>query len=215
MADSIPTFALWEEYARRMSVPEPAVLRDLRLYALRNLPCPQMLAGHLQGRFLMLLSRLSRVRRVLEIGTFVGYSALCFAEALPPDGEVITIDNDPTVRPIAERYFRRVPYGRKIRLLIGEALALLPFIPGWFDLVYLDADKRNYIRYYEMVLPKVRSGGLVVADNLFWSGRVLDRRVRDADTCALRAFARRVRNDRRVEGVLLTLRDGLMIIRKK
>lgn len=151
----------------------------------------------------------------MEIGTFVGYSALCFAEGLPPDGEVITIDRDPAVGPIARRYFSKVPYGRKITLKIGEATSIIPKLKGKFDLVYIDADKMNYRRYYDLVFAKVPSGGLVVADNLLWGGSVLDKKARDPDTKALQAFATKVRADERVESVLLTIRDGLLVIRKK
>lgn len=204
-----------ERYAQRVSAPEPPVLRRLRLEAYRTRAVPQQVAGPLQGRLLTLLAALCGARRVLEIGTFVGYSALCFAEALPGSGQVITLDCDPTVRPIAQRYFAQVPYGKKIRLKIGQALRMLASLPGPFDLVYIDADKLNYGRYYDAVFPKVRRGGLIVADNLLWSGTVLDRRAQDVDTRALRSFARKVRGDRRVQAVLLTVRDGLMVVRKR
>ena len=211
----IPSLEPFEQYAGRMTSPEPKVLRDLKIETYRSRSFPQMIAGPLQGRFLAMLAKISGARRILEIGTFVGYSALCFAEALPAGGSVVTLDSDPTIRPIAEKYFARVPYGRKIRILIGRALDLLPKIPGRFDLVYLDADKPNYGRYYEAVLPKISKGGLILADNIFWSGAVLKRQANDADTRALRAFARKVAGDSRVETILLTIRDGLMVIRKR
>ena len=204
-----------EKYAEKFTAPEPEILRRLREEAYRTKEMPQQIAGHLQGRFLAFLTKVSKARRVLEIGTFVGYSALCFAEALPAGGEVITLDSDPTLRAVTRSHFARVPYGRKIQLRIGKALKLLPEIPGPFDLVYIDADKINYSRYYDAVFPKLRKGGLIVADNLLWSGAVLDRKAQDPDTRALRAFAAKVRRDRRVEPVLLTVRDGLMVIRKK
>ena len=211
----IPQLEPLEKYAAKFTEPEPAILRRLRLETERTQEMPQMIAGHLQGRILAMLTRVSLARRVLEIGTFVGYSALCFAEALSAGGEVITLDSDPCVRSIAQRYFNRVRYGRKIKLLTGRALQLLPFVRGPFDLVYIDADKSNYSRYYEAVFPKLRKGGLLLADNLLWSGAVLDPRQKDFDTQSLRAFARKVRADRRMEPVLLTVRDGLMVIRKK
>ena len=185
----------------------------MRLEAYRTRAIPQQIAGPLQGRLLALLAKISGTRRVLEIGTFVGYSALCFAESLPEDGEVITLDRDPSVRGITRRYFKQVPYGKKIRLKIGKALALLPDLPGPFDLVYIDADKQNYGRYYDAVFGKVPQGGLIIADNLLWSGAVLDRKANDPETRALRAFAKKVRQDRRVEPVLLTVRDGLLVMR--
>ena len=211
----IPELEALEAYASSVTSPEPEILRRLREEAYRTRQIPQQIAGHLQGRLLAFLTRVSGARRVLEIGTFVGYSALCFAEALPPNGRVITLDEDPTIRPIATRYFTQVPYGRKITLKIGKALSLLRDIPGPFDLVYIDADKVNYSRYYDAVFDKVSPQGLILADNLLWGGAVLDKKSRDADTKALRAFARRCQADPRVEVVLLTVRDGLLIIRKR
>lgn len=202
-------------YAERFSAQEPAVLRRLRLETYRRRLIPQQIAGPLQGRLLALLARLCRARRVLEIGTFVGYSALCFAEAVPKTGRVITIDCDPSILPFTRRYFSQVPYGKKISVEIGQALTIVPNLKGPFDLVYIDADKVNYVRYYDAVFPKVRKAGLIVADNLFWSGAVLDPARRDADTRALRAYARKVRGDQRVEPVLLTVRDGLLVARKR
>ena len=204
-----------ERYAERFTAPEPAVLHRLREETYRTRSWPQMIAGPLQGRLLTFLTQIFRARRVLEIGTFVGYSALCFAEGLSKAGRVITIDADPSIRPIAERYFAQVPYGRRIQLKIGRALQLLPHLSGPFDLVYLDADKVNYARYYDRIFPKIPRGGLILADNLLWSGAVLDKNKKDADTRALRAFAAKVRRDRRVESILLTVRDGLMLIRKR
>ena len=204
-----------EKYAEKFTAPEPETLKRLRLETTRTRAFPQMIAGPLQGRLLALLAKIAGARRVLEIGTFVGYSALCFAEALPAGGEVITLDSDPTLRTVTRNAFARVPYGRKIQLRIGKALKLLPEIPGPFDLVYIDADKINYSRYYDAVFPKLRKGGLIVADNLLWSGAVLDRKTRDPDTRALRAFAAKVRRYRRTEPVVPTVRDGLMGIRKK
>jgi caffeoyl-CoA O-methyltransferase len=211
----IPEFDRFERYAERISSPEPDLLRKLREETYHTRELPQQVAGHLQGRFLAFLTKAIGARRVLEIGTFVGYSALCFAEGLPPDGEVVTIDRDPTIEPIARRYFKQVPYGRKISLKIGDALSILRSLKGKFDLVYIDADKVNYHRYYTHAFAKVPSGGLIVADNLLWGGAVLDKKAKDPDTKALQSFARRVRADERAESVLLTLRDGLLIARKR
>ncbi|MCM8794178.1 MAG: class I SAM-dependent methyltransferase [Candidatus Omnitrophica bacterium] len=212
MIDSLEPF---ERYAEKISAPEPALLRRLREETVRTRQWPQMIAGHLQGRFLAFLTTILKPKRVLEIGTFVGYSALCFAEALPRDGKVVTIDCDPSIRPIAQRYFKEAPYGRKIELRIGMALKLLRRLKGPFELVYIDADKTNYSRYYDAVFRKVPSGGVLVADNILWSGAVLDKKAQDAQTKALRSFARKVQSDRRVEPLLLTIRDGLLVVRKK
>jgi len=204
-----------EEYALGVTSPEPEVLRQLREETYRKRQIPQQIAGPLQGRLLTLLTKISGAKRVLEIGTFVGYSALCFAEALPEDGQVITLDCDPSIQGIASKYFGKVPYGRKIVLKIGEALDLIRECEGPFDLVYIDADKENYICYFEAVFDRVRKGGLVLADNLLWGGAVLEESAIDPDTRALQAFAKHVRSDSRVEGILLTVRDGLFLVRKR
>ncbi len=211
----IPALEPLEAYAQLHSSPEPKILSQLREETYRTQALPQQIAGPLQGRFLSLLTKVSGARRVLEIGTFVGYSALCFAEALSKAGQVITLDCDPGVISIAKRYFAKVPYGGKITLKMGKALDLIRELKGPFDLVYIDADKVNYSRYYDAVFKKVPSGGLIVADNLLWGGAVLDGKVRDSDTRALRAFAKKVQSDPRVESILLTIRDGLLLIRKR
>ena len=204
-----------QAYAEKFTSAEPPVLRRLRAEAYRTRQTPQQVAGPLQGRLLTLLARMIRAKRILEIGTFVGYSALCFAEGLPKSGRVVTLDNDPTLLPFTRKYFSQVPYGKKITVKIGQALEILPKLKGPFDLVYIDADKVNYARYYDTAFPKVSPGGLIVADNLFWSGAVLDEEKIDPDTQALRAFARKIQQDKRVEPILLTVRDGLMLIRKR
>ena len=211
----IASLEIFDAYARRHTSAEPELLQRLREEAYRTTEMPQMLAGHLQGRLLALITRISGARKVLEIGTFVGYSALCFAEALPEDGRVITVDRDAGIRDIAQRYFDRAPYGRKISLKIGDALKVLGGLKGPFDLVYIDADKVNYAAYYDAVFDKIPGGGLILADNILWSGRVIDAQVKDKDTAALRAFAKKIREDRRVEAALLTVRDGLYLIRKR
>lgn len=211
----IPALDELEVYAEAVSTPEPEFLRRLREEADRTTACPQMIAGPLQGRLLAMVTQLCGARRVLEIGTFVGYSALWFAGALPEGGEVVTVDRDPGIRPIAERYFAQAPSGQKITLRIGDALEVIRDLRGPFDLVFIDADKVNYLRYYETVFDKVPSGGVFLADNVLWSGRVLDPAARDPETEALRTFAQRVCQDRRVEVVLLTVRDGLLLARKR
>ncbi len=211
----IPALERLEQYAEGVTTPEPEILRRLREETYRTQKLPQQISGHLQGRFLAFLTGISGANRVLEIGTFVGYSALCFAEALPQEGRVITIDQDPVIAAVAQRYFSQIPYGRKITLKIGKALDLIRRLKGPFDLVYIDADKVNYSRYYDTVFDKVPTGGLIVADNLLWSGAVLDKRVNDADTKALRLFARKVRADSRAESILLTVRDGLLLVKKR
>lgn len=172
-----------------------------------------MLIGPLEAAVLKLLIRLSGARRVLEIGMFTGYSALSMAEALPADGRILSCDIDPQTTRIARDFFARSPHGAKIEPRLGPALATLAALRGEaFDFAFIDADKDNYIAYYEAILPLLRAGGLVVADNVLWSGRVLNPQ-KDSDH-ALVAFNRHVHADARVEAAMLTVRDGLFLIRK-
>lgn len=176
-----------------------------------------MLIGPLEAAVLKLLLRVSGARRVLEIGMFTGYSALSMAEALPAEGRIVACDINPETTRIAREFFARSPHGAKIEPRLGPALATLEALATSrgeaFDFAFIDADKENYIAYYEAILPLLRMGGIIVADNVLWSGRVLAPQ-KDSDR-ALAAFNRRVRADTRVEGVMLTVRDGLFLIRKK
>jgi caffeoyl-CoA O-methyltransferase len=168
-----------------------------------------MLAGPVQGAFLSILARSTGARRVLEIGTFTGYSALKIAEGLPPDGEIITCDIDPGVTEIARRLWAESPHGKKITLKLGPALATIEGLPGPFDMVFIDADKENCVNYWEACLPKVRRGGLILVDNVLWRGSVID--PKDKDGAAVAAFNARAARDARVDLVVLTLRDGLTL----
>jgi caffeoyl-CoA O-methyltransferase len=172
-----------------------------------------MLVGPVQGMFLTLIARSTGARNVLEIGTFTGYSALRLAEGLPDDGEVITCDIDPDTTEIARRHWAQSPHGRKIKLVLAPALDTIESFPGPFDLVFIDADKGNYINYWEACIPKVRSGGLILADNVLWSGRVLD--PKEEDDHALVAFNKHVVNDTRADVVMLTVRDGITLACKR
>ncbi|UCG52418.1 MAG: class I SAM-dependent methyltransferase [Candidatus Latescibacterota bacterium] len=173
----------------------------------------RMLVGPVQGMFLTLLARSIGARRVLEIGTFTGYSALKLAEGLPDDGEVITCDVDPEVTAIAQKHWNKSPHGKKITLRLGQALKSVETLSGPFDLIFVDADKGNYINYWEACVPKLRTGGLIVADNVLWSGRVLE--PKEKDDHAVVAFNRHVKNDRRVDVVMLTVRDGIAMACKR
>lgn len=205
-----------EDYAGEHSSAGPAYLRELELETRRTLAYPQMLSGHLQGRFLSMISKLVKPRSILEIGTYTGYSALCLAEGLAPGGRLHTIDVDPALHAIRERYIAKAGMQDRIVLHTGEALKLIGKIPGPFDLVFIDADKQNYHRYFELVVGHVRQNGLIIADNLLWSGKVMDPQdQQDADTQALAAYADSLLSDERVEVLLLPLRDGLHIARKK
>ncbi len=174
---------------------------------------PRMLSGHFQGRLLAFWSKIIQPKLILEIGTFTGYSALCLAEGLVEDGKLITIDVNEELQSIATKYFQESDYSSKIEMIIGDAAEIIPNIPNEIDLVFIDADKKNYSKYYDLVFDKVRKGGIIIADNVLWSGKVTDDKI-DKDTQPLIDFNAMVNNDNRVENILLPVRDGLMIARK-
>src|SRR3990172_4434915 len=174
---------------------------------------PQMLTGPLEGAFLATLVRLTRARRVIEIGLFTGYSALSMAEALPDDGRIVSCEISADNAAIARRFFERSAHGGKIEIRMGPALETLKSLEESFDLAFVDADKENYIAYFEALMPKLAPGGLIVADNVLWSGTVLD--PKEASDRAIVAFNDHVARDPRVEVVMLPLRDGVSLIRKK
>ena len=175
---------------------------------------PRMLSGHLQGRFLSLISHLMQPKRVLEIGTFTGYSALCLAEGLADDGILFALEGNDELAYLIEKYVEKGGFKDKIKLIIGDALKTIPTLDETFDLVFMDAAKRDYPVYYDLVFDKVRSGGLIIADNILWSGKVVEEK-KDLDTQIIDAFNKKIHDDPRVENLLLPLRDGLMIARKK
>jgi caffeoyl-CoA O-methyltransferase len=200
------------QYIDEHSSPEPDTIGELSAATREKTERPQMMIGNIQGLVLRLLVRLSGARRVLEVGTFTGYSALSMARGLPEDGELITCDVDPEATAIARAHWEKSPHGKKIRLELGPALETIAKLDGPFDLVFLDADKQNYIRYWDACLPLVRTHGMIVADNVLWSGRVVDPpEEHDEETRALVAFCEHVRDDDRVENVVLSVRDGLML----
>jgi caffeoyl-CoA O-methyltransferase len=204
-----------DRYAASHSSPEPALLSELSAETHRVSSSPRMLSGHVQGRLLSMLSHLVRPRRILEIGTFTGYSALCLAEGLAPDGELHTIDNDGRHADLVARYVERAGLSGRVRQHIAPAAALIPELPGAWDLVFIDADKQSYSRYFELVVDRVRPGGLIIADNVLWSGKVLlDASEQDGETRGLSAYARKVSCDERVASVLLTDRDGALLSRR-
>jgi caffeoyl-CoA O-methyltransferase len=202
-----------EQYAHDHTKPEPDLFERLREETYREMSSPQMQVGRIEGRFLKMLVRLTGARRVLEIGMFTGYSALMMAEGLPEDGRIITCDIDPKAEQIARRYFAESPNGHKIEIRMGPALDTINGLTEALDLVFIDADKENYVNYYEACVPRVRAGGLIVADNVLWSGRVI--KPEDEPTRAIVAFNERVQQDPRVENVCLTVRDGIMLAWKK
>ena len=202
-----------EQFARDHTEPETDLYVRLREETYRVMQRPQMQVGVIEGRFLQMLVRLSGAKSILELGMFTGYSALMMAEALPDNGQLITCEIDAKAEAIARRYFAENPHGRKITVRMGPALDTIKTWTGPLDLVFIDADKVNYSTYYDACLPLLKSGGLVVADNILWSGKVLH--PKDADDHAIVAFNRLVQSDPRVENVCLTVRDGMMLARKR
>ena len=201
-----------EQYAFDHTSDEGELLRRLEEETYQKLETPQMTTGRLEARLLKLLARLVGARRILEIGTFGGYSALSMAEALPEDGTLVTCEMDPVAIAFARKYFAESPHGKKITLLEGPALESIKTLTGPFDMAFIDADKVNYSNYYEAIFPLIRQGGLIAVDNVLWSGRVLD--PKDDSDRAIHQFNERVIKDQRVESVLLTVRDGLNCIIK-
>ncbi len=171
-----------------------------------------MLSGPLQGRFLSLISKLLQPEKILEIGTFTGYATLCLAEGLTQNGTIYTVDCNEELVYLQQKYFQQSPKASQIKSLLGAALTVIPNLEGPFDLVYLDADKINYDHYFEMILPKMRKGGLILSDNVLWDGKVLEEvPPKDAVTKALQAYNQKLKNDPRIDSVMLPLRDGLTL----
>lgn len=205
-----------QEYIEQMSSPENETLqhitRDTNLHVLN----PHMLSGHVQGRVLSMLSKMIRPRRILELGSYTGYSALCLAEGLTEDGQLITIEHNDELEETIRRNINRSPLSKKIELVIGDCKSVIGDLEGIFDLVFIDADKREYCAYLDMIYPLVRPGGWILADNVLWDGHIIDPAYdRDKQTQGLRAFNEKVHQDDRLEKVILPLRDGLTIIQKK
>jgi caffeoyl-CoA O-methyltransferase len=205
-----------EEYARQQTTPVPELLNELREVTYAKMELPQMQVGILEGTFLQLLVRLSGARHGLEIGMFTGYSTLMMAAGLPDDGRLITCDVDPVAEEVARSFFTRSPHGDKIEIRMGPALETLDRLDAPLDFVFIDADKQNYSNYFDRVVPLVRSGGWIAADNTLWSGAVIeDPASQDGDTRALVEFSRHMAGDDRVDQVLLTVRDGITLLWKK
>jgi predicted O-methyltransferase YrrM len=196
--------------------PQGELLDELVRDAHVNLLRPRMMAGHLQGRFLKMLCRLVRPHRVLEIGTYTGYATLCMAEGIDDDARIHTLEIDAEMEDFMMKYIARSPHREKIIVHIGDALDLIPTFNETFDLVFIDADKRLYSAYYDLVFPRLRPGGVIAADNTLWDGKVLDpSRTADKQTAGILNFNDKIKEDARVEKVILPLRDGLTLIWKK
>jgi predicted O-methyltransferase YrrM len=203
-----------ERYAAEHTTPPTELLAELAAETKATLRSPAMLTGTIEGRLLELLVFASGARRVLELGTYSGYSALSMAAALPPDGRIDTCELDPEHAGVARRYIAQSPYADRINVHLGPALETIERLEGTFDFVFIDADKENYLRYYEAVLPRLSERGLIAVDNTLWSGQVLDEEDNRESTRALRTFSDHVVADPRVTCVLLTVRDGVTLIRR-
>lgn len=204
-----------DEYSGEYTAAESDTLAGLSRETHLKILSPRMLSGHLQGRFLSMLSHLMRPKYILEIGTYTGYSALCMAEGLTEDGKLITIDRNEELETILDKYVGQSEYADKIDIRFGHAAEIIPELDDEIDLVFIDADKPNYGVYFDLVIDKVRKGGLILADNVLWSGKVAEPiKPSDKSTVAIHAFNQKVHADPRVENVLIPIRDGIMALRK-
>jgi len=201
------------DYSEEHTTPENPVLQELNRFTNVNVMNPRMLAGHMLRKLLQFLSKMIQPEKILEIGTYTGYSAICLAEGLKDGGILHTIDINPELEDVIKKYFEKAGFTDKIKLHFGNALSVIPLLEGPFDLVFIDADKNLYPDYYNLVIDKVRSGGYILADNALWDGKVLDPDDKEAEAVA--RFNDLVHNDERVENLLLPVRDGVMLIWKR
>lgn len=205
-----------EAYVALHSQEEPSLLKQLDKETYQKVLLPRMLSGHFQGRVLSMLSKLIQPRNILEVGTYTGYSALCLCEGMLPDGCLHTIDIKEELLSFQRKYFDASPWGNQITQHLGEALEIIPKLDIIFDLAFIDADKENYINYYELIVPKMNKGGVIITDNVLWSGKVIEPlKEGDNDTKVLLEYNKMINQDTRVETVLLPIRDGLTITRVK
>ena len=206
-----------ENYVTAHSQTEPELLQKLNKETWQKVLNPRMLSGAYQGRLLALISKLKNPKTILEIGTYTGYSALCLAEGLQPNGTLITIDKNEELTEISSKYFNLSSYKTQIKPIVGNALEVIPTRLEKFDLVFIDADKSNYSNYFKLVLPKMNSGGIILSDNVLWSGKVLNeaKNKNDKDSMALIEYNQLLNADKRVETILLPIRDGLSVTRVK
>jgi caffeoyl-CoA O-methyltransferase len=204
-----------EQYIEEFSSPADPVLEDLYRQTHIRFVNPNMVSGHLQGKLLELISLMIRPENILEIGTFTGYSAICLSKGLQPGGKVITIEINDELSAFAHSYFCRAGVDSKITQLTGRAQDLIPGLDLTFDLVFIDADKREYTEYFKLVFDKVKPGGFIIADNVLWGGQVIEKKTTDPQACGIINFNEMIRSEARIENVIIPLRDGLMLIRKK
>ncbi|HLS29246.1 MAG TPA: O-methyltransferase [Flavobacteriaceae bacterium] len=214
--DSSISIKTLEDYAASISDEEPQILKELNRETHQKVLQPKMLSGHLQGRVLSLISKLLRPKNILEIGTFTGYSALCLAEGMHADGKLHTIDINEELYNFQKKYFDRSDFADQIIQHTGKATDIIPNLKENFDLVFIDADKDNYGKYFDLVFPKMNKGGVFISDNVLWYGKVTQPTKKgDKETEALKKYNQKLKEDNRVENVLLPIRDGLLISKKK
>tara|TARA_R110002096_G_scaffold276109_1_gene469872 strand:+ start:80177 stop:80821 length:645 start_codon:yes stop_codon:yes gene_type:complete len=203
------------EYAENHSQKESQVLSDLNRSTRAKVLQPRMLSGHLQGRVLSMFSKMIKPQRILEIGTYTGYSAICLAEGLSPEGKLISLDVNEEIEDFAKSYFEKSGFADSIEMIVGDALKIIPQLNEKWDLVFIDADKENYLNYLKLLLDNVNIGGYIIADNVLWSGKVVQEiKEDDEETKALVEFNSWVQENEKLENVLLPIRDGLMVCRK-
>lgn len=203
-----------DAYTAAHTIAEPGLLLELNRETHLKVLIPRMLSGHIQGRIISTFSHMIKPKRILEIGTYTGYSAMCWAEGLTDDGKIITIDNNAELEKMCRHYFARSPYNDKIDFRIADAMKLIPTLNEKWDIVFIDADKNNYPNYFDMVIGNMNKGGFIIADNVLWSGRVLfELDKMDKDTRAIFDYNNKVMSDDRVEPVLFPVRDGMMVCR--
>ena len=203
-----------DDYAVAHSQEEPIILQELSKETWQKVLNPRMLSGAFQGRILAVLSKLIKPKNILEIGTYTGYATLCFAEGLTSDGKIITIDKNEELETLQNKYFEKSGFRKQITQLVGNAIEIIPPINEKFDLVFIDADKSNYINYFHLIIDKMNSGGIILSDNVLWSGKVVEALdPKDEDTKVLLAYNKLMNEDPRIETVLLPIRDGLTLSR--
>ena len=204
-----------EKYIEDHSSPSDPVLEDLYRQTYLRFVNPNMVSGHLQGKLLELISMMIKPENILEIGTFTGYSAICLAKGLCPGGRMITIEINDELSAFAHSYFTRAGVDTKITQLTGRAQDLIPGLDLTFDLVFIDADKREYIEYYNLIIDKVKPGGFILVDNVMWGGQVIEKEITDPQALGIVNFNEMIRLETEIENVIIPIRDGLMLIRKK
>ena len=204
------------QYAESHSQEESDLLKELHRETHQKILQPRMISGHLQGRFLSLISKLIQPKKILEVGTYTGYATLCLAEGLAENGSIHTVEINEELSKFYNKYFGKSVYKNQIFSHQGDAKKIIPKLDFNFDLVFIDADKSNYCHYFDLILPKLNSGGIIIADNVLWSGKVLHKNLpeKDAETLGLKKFNEKVKAEKKVETLLLPIRDGLMICRK-